>query len=172
MAGPEAYYFSADGTVPNSPLPLLVYRAGVNAQADTIERIFTANNWPPRWRSGVYPWHHFHPHSHEALGVASGHGTVLFGGPGGTEIALAAGDVVVVPAGVGHCGVTASDDLLIVGAYPEGTRDTAASRGQVGAAVSVAAVAMPAADPVAGVDGPLMKLWRAESERNLPPGRN
>ena len=159
MTAPEQYDFAPDGAIPNSVLPLIVYRGGLPADAVAIERAFAAHRWPPRWRSGVYPWHHFHPHAHEALGVASGHGRVLFGGPNGAEIALAAGDVVVVPAGVGHCGVTASDDLVIVGAYPEGTGNTAASRGEVTAAASVAAVAIPAADPVAGIAGPLMKLW-------------
>ena len=161
MREPEAYYFAKDGTVPNSRQPLLVYRGGLAADADMIERAFAVHAWPPRWRAGVYPWHHFHPHAHEALGVASGHGRVLFGGPHGTEITLTAGDVAVVPAGVGHCGVQASHDLVIVGAYPAGTRDTAASRGDADASGSVAAVAMPAADPVLGPDGPLMTLWAA-----------
>lgn len=159
MAGPETYYFAPDGPIPNSRQPLLVYRGGLTADAAAIERTFAANAWPPRWRSGVYPWHHFHPSAHEALGVASGQGRVLFGGPNGSEISLSAGDVVVVPAGVGHCGLTASGDLVIVGAYPAGTRDTAASKGIAGAAAMVAAVAMPAADPVIGSDGPLLALW-------------
>jgi len=161
---PEAYYFGADGAIPNSRQPLLVYRGGLTANADAIEAVFAAHAWPPRWRSGVFPWHHFHPRAHEALGVASGTGRVLFGGPNGQEIALAAGDVVVVPAGVGHCGVVASDDLVIVGAYPAGTRDTAAVREQAGAAAAIVAVAMPAADPVAGPGGPLIELWLAATQ--------
>ncbi len=156
MNEPEAHVFAADGEIPNSRLPMLVYRGGLPADAATIERVFAAHRWPPRWRSGVYPWHHYHPCAHEALGVASGQGRVLFGGPNGAEISLSAGDVVVVPAGVGHCAIAASDDLVIVGAYPEGTRDTVAVRdGQ-----AVGAVPTPAADPVAGTDGPLMRLWQ------------
>lgn len=156
---PEIHIFAMDGAIPNSAQPLLVYRGGLAADAEVIEAAFAAHAWPPRWRSGVYPWHHFHPSAHEALGVASGHGQVLFGGPHGTEITLTAGDVVVVPAGVGHCGVAASDDFVIVGAYPVGTRDTAASKGVANAAAMVAAVPMPAADPVSGVNGPLLALW-------------
>ena len=159
MTGPETHVFADDGTIPNSRLPLLVYRGGLPADADAIERAFAANRWPPRWRSGVYPWHHFHPRAHEALGVASGTARVIFGGPGGAEVSLTAGDIVVVPAGVGHCGVAASDDLVIVGAYPDGTRDTMATREEAGAAASVAVVAMPDADPVAGLAGPLIALW-------------
>jgi len=157
---PEAHHFTDDGTIPNSPLPLLVYRAAVPADPAAIERLFAAHAWPPRWRNGVYPWHHFHPHAHEALGVASGTARELFGGPNGTEVALNPGDVVVVPAGVGHCAITASPDLLIVGAYPAGTLDTAASRGQHNAAAAVAAVPHPGADPVSGETGPLMRLWQ------------
>ncbi len=159
MADPEQHGFGAAGTIPNSPLPLLIYRGALAADAELIEQVFAAHAWPPRWRSGVYSWHHFHPHAHEALGVARGTARVMFGGPGGREIALTAGDVVVVPAGVGHCGVAASADLVIVGAYPAGTRDTAASRGQEGAAAAVAAVPLPAADPVAGTNGALIRLW-------------
>lgn len=160
MPSPETHQFQDDGTIPNSPLPLLVYRASVPPDPAAIERIFADHRWPPRWRNGVYPWHHFHPHAHEALGVAAGHARVLFGGPNGTEVVLNAGDVVVVPAGVGHCAITASPDLLIVGAYPEGTRDTTASRGEKAAAEAVAVVPHPGADPVAGVTGPLMRLWQ------------
>jgi len=164
MSQPETYYFSTDGAIPNSRQPLLVYRAGLAADAEAIEAAFAANGWPPRWRSGVYPWHHFHPRAHEALGVASGTGRVLFGGPNGAEITLAGGDVVVVPAGVGHCGLAASDDLVIVGAYPADTRDTTAVREQADAASAIAAVALPPADPVAGADGPLTRLWRTASQ--------
>jgi uncharacterized protein YjlB len=84
-----------------------------------IERAFAANRWPPRWRDGVHPFHHFHANTHEVLGVASGTATVLFGGPNGRELTVAAGDVVAIPAGIGHCNIRQSDDLLMVGAYPD-----------------------------------------------------
>jgi len=163
MSEPEIFCFVGDGTIPNSPLPLLVYRAALAADARAIEARFAANHWPPAWRDGVFPWHHFHPHAHEALGVASGSARVLFGGPNGTEILLRAGDVAVVPAGVGHCGLEASPDLVIVGAYPAGTSERASSRGDparhAAHMAAVARVPPPAADPVAGSVGPLCHLW-------------
>src|ERR1700761_8179060 len=118
MSEPLAFQFDDDGAIPNSELPLLVYRQAVPADAAAIERVFAANAWPPAWRDGVHPFHHFHSTAHEALGVARGEATVLFGGPSGSVLTVAAGDVVVIPAGVAHCNQGQSDDLLIVGAYP------------------------------------------------------
>src|SRR5580704_15947769 len=103
MIQPVPFLFEDDGMIPNSRLPLLVYRAAVPADAAAIERVFAANRWPPAWRNGVHPFHHFHSTAHEVLGVARGEATVLFGGPAGRVLSLRAGDVAVLPAGVGHC---------------------------------------------------------------------
>ena len=72
MSDPLAFVFDDDGTIPNSRLPLLVYRDAVPADAAGIERLFAANRWPPAWRDGVHPFHHFHSTAHEVLGVARG----------------------------------------------------------------------------------------------------
>jgi uncharacterized protein YjlB len=128
-----------------------------------VERLFAANHWPPAWRDGVHPFHHFHSNAHEALGGARGTATVLFGGPDGQELTVSAGDVVVVPAGVGHCNKGQSADLLIVGAYPDNARRPDMHRGKPAehdaTARNVSAVPLPSADPVAGGDGPLRRLW-------------
>lgn len=160
---PLAYTFDDDGSIPNSGLPLLVYRDAVPADPAAIERLFAANHWPAAWRDGVHPFHHFHSSAHEALGVARGEASVLFGGPNGKVLTLRAGDVVVVPAGVGHCNQGQSADLLIVGAYPRNARRPDLRRGQPAehdAAVSaIADVPLPPADPVQGTDGALPRLW-------------
>jgi uncharacterized protein YjlB len=54
------------------------------------------------------------------LGIAAGSANVRFGGEGGEAVGLTAGDVVVIPAGVGHAKLVASNDLLVVGAYADG----------------------------------------------------
>ena len=118
MTEPESVTFADDGAIPNSRLPLLVYRRAVPADPDAIERLFGENAWPPAWRDGVHPFHHFHSNAHEVLGFARGEATVLFGGPSGQVLIARAGDVIVVPAGVGHCNQSQSADLLVVGAYP------------------------------------------------------
>jgi uncharacterized protein YjlB len=164
MNEPQTFTFADDGVIPNAAVPMLVYRAAVPADADAIEAVFASNGWPPAWRNGVHPFHHFHSTAHEALGVARGHARVLFGGPHGQVLDVAAGDVVVLPAGVGHCRQDASPDLLIVGAYPRGMQsglDTRRGRADevAEARANIARVPLTVPDPVAGVDGPLTRLW-------------
>src|ERR1700759_4772126 len=152
MSEPLTFTFADDGSIPNSGLPLLVYRDAVPPDPVAIERLFAANDWPPAWRDGVHPFHHFHSTAHEALGVARGEASVLFGGPDGKVLTVQAGDVVGIPAGVGHCNQSQSDDRLIVGAYPD-TRDRPdLRRGKpdehAAAKHAIAAVKLPAVDPV------------------------
>jgi uncharacterized protein YjlB len=163
MAEPLAFTFEDDGAIPNSRLPLLVYRDAVPADPAAIERLFAANRWPPAWRDGVHPFHHFHSTAHEVLGVARSEVSVLFGGPNGKVLTVHAGDVVVVPAGVAHFNQGQSGDLLIVGAYPDNGPGPDLRRGKPeehdAAGRAVAAVPLPAADPVLGSDGALPRLW-------------
>lgn len=164
MNEPQTFTFARDGAIPNAAVPMLVYRAAVPADAGAIEALFSRNGWPPAWRDGVHPFHHFHSTAHEALGVARGHARVLFGGPHGQVLDVAAGDVVVLPAGVGHCRQDASPDLLIVGAYPRGMQDgldTRRGRAEeiAEARANIAQVSLAVPDPVAGADGPLTRCW-------------
>ena len=114
----ETYRFADDGQIPNSALPLLVYRQALTGDglAGAFERRFAANDWRGAWRNGIYDFHHFHSTSHEVLGIAAGEALVRFGGTHGQSVAVVAGDVVAIPAGVGHCLERGSRDLLVVGA--------------------------------------------------------
>lgn len=165
MIDPEAFTFADDGAIPNSKAPMLVYRGAAPADADAIEALFARNGWPPAWRDGIHPFHHFHSTAHEALGVARGHARVLFGGPNGQVLEVAAGDVIVLPAGVGHCCRVASPDLLIVGAYPHGTeRNLDTRRGRPEETeetrANIARVPLGVPDPVGGPGGPLTRRWQ------------
>ena len=157
------FRFEGDGAVPNSPLPLLVYRGAVPSDAAAIERVFAGNGWPPAWRNGVHPFHHFHSSAHEVLGVARGTVSVKFGGEKGEVLTVSAGDVVVIPAGVGHCNVGQSSDLLIVGAYPAGAGAVDLRRGRAEEYVevmeAVSRVTVPVSDPVVGHDGGVGRYW-------------
>ena len=163
MTQPQIFTFEDDGAIPNSCLPLLVYRQAVPADAAAIEGIFAGNRWPPAWRDGVHPFHHFHSSAHEVLGVARGEAAVLFGGPGGKVLTVRAGDVVVIPAGVAHCNQGQSSDLLIVGAYPDTSEKPDLRRGKpqehAAAKRAIEAVPVPPADPVEGADGAMSRLW-------------
>lgn len=163
MCEPVCHVFADDGCIPNSPLPLLVLRAALPADTAAIERVFAGHGWAGAWRGGIYPFHHFHSTTHEVLGVVRGRATVRFGGPGGASLALDAGDVAVIPAGVGHRDEGAGGDFLVVGAYPGGAawdlrRGDPAERDEV--LRNLATVPPPDADPVHGTGGPLMRLWR------------
>jgi uncharacterized protein YjlB len=127
-----------------------------------MERSFAANDWSNAWRDGIFDYHHFHSNAHEVLGIASGEVTVMFGGPAGRQVTVRARDVVVIPAGVAHCNMGQSADLLVVGAYPGGAeydirRGDPAEHGEVVRAI--ARVPLPTRDPVLGSSGGLRRLW-------------
>ena len=164
--GTETFVFHDDGLTPNSSLPLVVRRGAVTPEAAdpaaAFERLFARNGWTGAWRDGIYDYHHYHSTAHEVLGIASGSANVRFGGESGETVGLTAGDVVVIPAGIGHALLKGTDDLLVVGATAEGrdwdiVRDD--PRAIAAARRRIAEVPLPDADPVDGATGPLMKLW-------------
>lgn len=159
-----ALWFAANGRIPNnSALPVVVYAQAIaahEASAEAFERLFARNAWPPQWRNGIYDFHHFHSTAHEALGIASGTADLILGGPNGQLVEVGAGACVILPAGTGHCLLSGSADLLVVGAYPPGQvwdlqRD-AISQAQLNA---MHAFPLPSSDPVNRETGLLLSLW-------------
>ena len=163
----ESMLLEANGLMPNHPhLPVLHYRGvlAVDSGGDpaaALEALFARHGWPPRWRDGIYRLHHYHSTAHEVLGFAAGTARVMLAGPGGIEVGAAAGDVLLLPAGTGHCLLAASADLLVVGAYPPGQQPDIC-RGPASEAMTdrMAALPFPASDPVCGRDGPPTRKWR------------
>ena len=91
-----------------------------------------------------------------------GRATVMLGGPSGQAFEIEGGDVLVLPAGTGHCNQGSSSDLLVIGAYPNGMpwdirRGDPAEHDE--AVANIRAVPLPDADPVEGSNGPLTQLW-------------
>jgi uncharacterized protein YjlB len=167
---PLTFIFEDDGLVPNNSMPLLVYRRAIHVDNDhpekTIEGLFGANGWGQMWRNGVYDYLHYHATVHEVIGIARGHARVRFGGDRGREIEISAGDVAILPAGIGHQCISASDDFCVIGAYPPGpemhvTLPTPENHQQ--ALKTIPAVRLPKADPVTGEDGALVKLWKPKT---------
>jgi uncharacterized protein YjlB len=160
--------FADDGIIPNNPsLPFLVYGGALMLPGDdpaaACEAVFQANRWGGSWRNGIYSFPHYHSTAHEVLGICRGAAKVRFGGDAGIVLTVRAGDVVVIPAGVGHQNLGASADLLVVGAYPRGQscdlcRGGADERPRV--LDNIARVPLPGADPVYGAAGPLIEHWR------------
>ena len=164
MTRPETHRFEDGGGIPNSRLPVLVYHDVQAAGAPhECEELFAANGWLGAWVDGIFSFHHFHSTTHEVLGIVAGSVSVILGGPSGRRFEVGRGDVLVLPAGTGHCNAGSSADLLVVGAYPNGMRwdlrrGEPAERAEVLA--NIAQVPLPASDPVHGAGGPLVQIWR------------
>jgi uncharacterized protein YjlB len=131
-------------------------------EAVWFEKIFAENGWGDAWRNGVFSYHHFHSTAHEVLGCYAGSAVVQFGGPKGPHVEFGAGDAVVVPAGVGHCLMSADNRFQVVGAYPEGTYPDL-MRGEPekyeSALKRSLSVPLPPRDPIFGLEGPLGRNW-------------
>ena len=164
---PEEFLFKDDGMFPNSALPLLLYRQAFTAEAEdlasVIEQRFAENDWTNSWRNGVYSFAHYHSTTHEALGVYCGSAILRLGGELGKNVAVHAGDVIVIPTGVAHRKVESSEDFGVVGAYPDG-REWDLLRGRPGerpqADRNIAALPIPDNDPIYGLEGPLRQIWK------------
>jgi uncharacterized protein YjlB len=159
--------FSDDGVIPNHPAwSLIHYRSPVSFPADAdpaaiFEDLFRHNGWGRSWRGGIYTYVHYHSRTHEVLAVARGRTKVRFGGNRGRTCYGKAGDVFILPAGTGHQCLGATDDFLVVGAYPDsGTYDECTtSEDHEKAIKTIGKVKRPAKDPVYGPGGPLRRLW-------------
>lgn len=152
--------------VPNHPTFGALLYPGVLADDHDVERVkalFERNRWFRVWDWTVFDYHHFHPSSHEVLAVVRGRAAIRLGGAGGTTHDVETGDVLLLPAGFGHCREAASDDFTVVGAYPEGQEEREVVRADARAAAAaegvVRGVALPATDPLYGADGPLPRVW-------------
>lgn len=164
---PQAYRFKDDGVIPNSKYPLLLYHNAFSARGSSgalwLEEHFAANNWTNSWRNGIFSYHHYHSTTHEVLGVYSGSAQLQLGGEQGQSVAVEAGDIIVIPAGVGHKNLKSSADFGVVGAYPDG-RSFDVLRGQPGerpnADKRIAALPLPETDPLLGKAGGLIALWK------------
>ena len=164
---PKTFLFADDGSIPNNPhLPLILYPAALNLakndSATLCELIFQTNGWGGIWRNGIYTYHHFHSTAHEVLAIARGQAKVQFGGEQGVIMNVQSGDVVVIPAGVGHKNLGSSTNLLVVGAYPAGQRwDLCRGKPEQRLQIlnNITQVPLPETDPIYGAEGLLVSHW-------------
>ncbi|MEX0906092.1 MAG: cupin domain-containing protein [Balneolaceae bacterium] len=162
----ETYSFEDDGRIPNSKYPLVAYLNAFEERgsegAGWLEDTFTSNNWTNTWRWGVYSFHHYHSNTHEVLGVFNGEALLHMGGESGERIKVHAGDILIIPAGVGHKCLEAGSGFTVVGAYPDGRSPDLNKGGKgerPGTDENISAVPFPPTDPLVGKDGGLLDIW-------------
>ena len=160
----QTYHFSDDGSIPNNRLPLVVYRYCINQDEAGLRQLLDANGWGDTWVNGVYDYHHYHSTAHEFLGVLNGKATLQLGGEDGKVLDVTRGDVLIIPAGVGHRCIEAGPQFSVMGAYPKGQnwdmrKGKPADRPEV--MDNIARVALPVMDPIYGESGPLKCLWQS-----------
>ncbi|MET0363041.1 MAG: cupin [Sphingobium sp.] len=163
----ETYLLAEHRWVPNNArLPVILYRHAISVgscedTASAFEKLFAHHGWPAQWRDGIYDYHHYHSTAHEVLGVACGSALLMIGGPDGREMTVAAGDALLLPTGTGHCALGASEDFLVVGAYPEDQRwDICRDAPDKEARKRMGSLPFPSSDPIHGANGPLTDHWR------------
>ncbi|MET3249154.1 uncharacterized protein YjlB [Burkholderia sp. OAS925] len=166
----EAFMLEPHDWVPNNrKLPVVIYRQAVDPAigdlAAAFEVLFGRNEWPPQWRDGIFDYHHFHSTAHEVLGVSEGSAEVIVGGPGGKVVSISAGDVLLLPAGTGHCLQSFEGHFRVVAGYPAGQqwdiRRDALTPQELAA---MHALPFPPMDPVDGKHGPLCEHWLGAAE--------
>jgi uncharacterized protein YjlB len=162
----QRFFFEPEGGIPNSRLPLVFWkgrlpqdcRDGQKAQA-----LFRRNGWQGTWTATVFPYWHFHTRGHEALACVSGSARIALGGDGGIVVDVEAGDVTLIPAGVGHNKLKMSANFLMAGCYPPGQQGNIVRPGDLDEtriAREIAAVELPRTDPISGGDDGVVAAWR------------
>ncbi len=162
----STHYFKDDGIIPNSNLPVILYKNAIDLPDSTewLETNFKMNNWLNNWRATILPYDHFHSNTHEVLGLGFGAVTLKIGGASGEIFTLTTGDVIIIPAGVGHYSISEHSDYQFVGGYPDGNDwdlKTGLEEGERATILNnLSKVKIPKTDPLYGIDGFLFEKWK------------
>lgn len=165
----ELFWFKENSPFPNHPLPVIYYPEALNDLleksedgGEAVKELFKTNGYTNGWINGIHDYHHFHSNTPEVLGCVSGEAIVQLGGPHSDKVTFKKGDVILLPAGVAHKRLTASEDFSVVGGYPNG----ASPDMQLGDAVDYERVQkrsydvpVPQTDPVSKNNGAVKEFW-------------
>ncbi len=159
------YYFENDGDIPNNILPVIIYKNALQYLTDKIfESTFLQNGWTNNWQDIILTEDHFHSNTHEVLGLKSGEARLMLGGRKGEIVNVEQGDVIILPAGVGHFSVDNSTDYQFVGGYPNGAdwnlKFSLKKEDSPSILAEIANIPIPEKDPIFGDNGPLFEFWQ------------
>jgi uncharacterized protein YjlB len=167
----STHQIPAHGLIPNTSIqnkPLSIYHScfPTTITASAIEaHLKSVGVVTPQWRYTMFSTTHFHTTTHEVLSISQGSATVLFGGEaneGKVEVRVEKGDVIVVPAGVGHRLLEeGSGGFEMVGSYPVGAEGWDMCYGkeeEKGKIEGIKALAWFERDPVYGDEGPVLRV--------------
>lgn len=163
---PITRMYRDNGGVPNHPtLPAVIVTGAVlpGQGSAAMMALLKGNGWGGNWQGPVFDYHHYHPNAHEVLIVASGTARLQLGGPEGDIFEVTEGDVIVLPAGTGHCSTHASGDFSVVGGYPRGQENYEIARAGdyplEDAFDRITRLPVPGLCPIFAGNGPLMTAW-------------
>ncbi|KAI1211978.1 RmlC-like cupin domain-containing protein [Annulohypoxylon truncatum] len=164
------HFIPAHNLIPNTSIqnkPLLHYHEvfpSSSLTASAIESHLTAVGVvEPQWRYTMYSTTHFHSTTHEVLCISQGGAKLCFGGEGNPEKVekeVVQGDVLIVPAGVGH---RLLQDLTgrfeMVGSYPKGYNWNMCygKKGEESKVQSIEKLPWFERDPIYGDTGPVLE---------------
>jgi uncharacterized protein YjlB len=158
MKNPELIYIAPTSEFPSNVLPVVLYCDALHLppllQARYVKHLFKQHGWNNSWTSGVFTYHHYHSITHEVLGFIEGSTTLLLGGEEGRQIRVHRGDVLIIPAGVAHKNLEEENQVTCIVAYPDGERP--------GTDRNIAAVPLPAQDPLYGAGEGICRAWASE----------
>ena len=159
------YYFENDGDIPNNILPVVIYKNALQYMPDkNVESTFLQNGWANNWQDIILTEDHFHSNTHEVLGLRSGQARLMLGGRKGEIVNVEQGDVIILPAGVGHYSVDNSTDYQFVGGYPNGAdwnlKFSLKKEDSPSILAEIANIPIPKKDPIFGENGPLFEFWQ------------
>ncbi|WP_252313906.1 cupin domain-containing protein [Sinobaca sp. H24] len=159
----ERLFFDDNGKIPNNPsLSVLLYSVNEHYLPE-LEKIFRSNGWAGFWYGSVFSYHHFHSNSHEVLAVTRGSASLHLGGPQGKVVHVTSGDIMLIPAGVGHKLLDSDDIFQVMGAYPDSRKIDLYTGDENNHEViyrNIHHAELPSLDPFYGENGPLQNYWK------------
>jgi len=162
----ELLTLEANGSYPNNPLPVIIYRNILGTygphEISILQKLLNQHAWVHSWINGISGEHHFHSSAHELLVLLSGATQLELGGPGGVHVIVNPDDAIVIPAGVSHKNLIQKNTIQVLGVYPRGQQyDMRYGRSDEIETVTrnIKETALPTHDPFFGTNGPLRQAW-------------